>query len=73
MSVLTEEIQYSSGEYRAELEMVEKQNLHPVKGLTVGILLTARNWERRTGKTLLSLSMEEILETFADWKVDGAE
>jgi len=69
VSVLGEEIEHSRCEYRAELEMIE--NLHPVKQLTAGVLLSARNWERQTGRTLISLTMEEFLEIFACWKLGG--
>jgi len=69
VSVLEEEIEHSRREYRAELEMIE--NLHPVKEFTAGVLLAARNWERQTGRTLISLTMEEFLEIFACWKQGG--
>ena len=51
-------------EYMKDLEFVSQYNLDPMPGLAVGIFLIARNWERQTGETLLSLSVEDIVNMF---------
>lgn len=51
-------------EYIQEMRLLDSFNLPPHQELTAGIFLSARNWERETGKTLLSLSVDEIIGMF---------
>jgi len=73
MSVLDHELNRSNGEHRKELELVSQYDLQPMQEFTVGLFLVARNWERQTGDTLLSLSVEEIVDMFGRLPLGGAE